>query len=96
MENRGNELFQGNCSVGQWDMNCGQAYQKRNNFLTSIQHFSERVKPVLLSVIWSPFNTNMAEAVQCKVCLKKTSSHRVMQGLSETQALWQMKALMLW
>lgn len=46
----------------QWEMNRGQAYQNRNNFLTSIQHFSEEV---LLSVLWGPFNTNMAEALQC-------------------------------
>ena len=77
----------------QWEMNRGQAYQNRNNFLTSIQHFSEEV---LLSVLWGPFNTNMAEALQCKVCLKKTSSHQVRRRLSETQASQQMKSLMLW
>lgn len=38
----------------QWEMNQGQAYQNRNNFLTSIQHFGEEV---LLSVLWGPFNT---------------------------------------
>ena len=79
----------------QWEMNRGQTYRNRNNFLTSIQCFSEKVKTVLLSVIWSPFNTDVAEAVQCKLWLKKTSSHQIMWGLSETQALRQTKALML-
>ena len=76
-------------------MNLDQTYQNRNNLLTSIQCFSEKVKTVLLSVIWSPFNTDVAEAVHCKLWLKKTSSHRITWGLSETQASRQTKALML-